>query len=247
MSYEKFAFLYDELMSDAPYDEWVSFVVETLEAYKIEERDLLDVGCGTGNICIPLSKLGFTVTAVDLSEEMLMVAKQKSERAATSVEFFHQDMRELQGLGLFTTVISFCDSINYLDNEKEVQITFENIYAHLKKDGMFIFDVHSIEKVVNFFTENTFAYNGEDVSYIWECFKGEAPNSVEHDLSFFVRNSNGLYERFDELHQQRTYSVEFYKEMLENTGFQVLAITSDFSRQKLDDADGQRIFFIAKK
>ncbi|OIJ22105.1 SAM-dependent methyltransferase [Anaerobacillus alkalidiazotrophicus] len=246
MSYEKFAYLYDELMSDAPYDKWVSFVMKVMEECNVKQGKILDVGCGTGNISIPLSQKGYEITAVDLSEEMLIVAKEKSEMANTSIKFFQQDMRELEGLGSFDTIISLCDSINYLNNEKEVEKTFEGVYNHLNDQGIFIFDVHSIYKIESIFKGNTFAYNGEQISYIWECFESEESYSIEHDLSFFVENKQGLYERFDEIHKQRTYPVSFYQEALEKIGFKVMMISGDFSFETLNDND-HRWFFVAKK
>ena len=246
MSYEKFAYLYDQLMIDAPYEEWVSFVLKMIETNNVDCKKLLDVGCGTGNIAIPLNKQGISVTAVDLSEEMLLVAQQKSEREDAKVRFFQQDMRHLESLGLYNVVISLCDTINYLADEAEVASTFQGVFEHLDESGMFIFDVHTPYKINKIFNGSTYAYNGEEISYIWECFQGEESNSVEHDLSFFVQTDEGLYERFDELHKQRTYSLPFYKNALEESGFEIITITSDFSTDTFNE-NGERWFFVAKK
>ncbi len=246
MNYEKFAYLYDQLMVDAPYEEWVSFVLKVIEINEMDGQKLLDVGCGTGNIAIPLSKHGFSVTAVDLSEEMLFVAQQKSESEGTKVKFFQQDMRHLESLGLFDTAISLCDTINYLTDESDVVSTFQRVFEHLEQNGLFIFDVHSPFKINSMYKGNTYAYNGEDISYIWECFEGEKSDSVEHDLSFFVQTDEGLYERFDELHKQRTYPLSFYENALKESGFEILSITSDFSVETFSE-NAERWFFVAKK
>lgn len=246
MNYEKFAYLYDELMSDAPYEQWVSFVLKIIKQTGITDRKLLDVGCGTGNTAIPLSEHGFEVTAVDLSDEMLIVAKEKSDAKGVNIRYFQQDMKELGGLGYFDVVISLCDSINYLSNEDEVETTFRRIYNHLNNNGIFVFDVHSIYKINEIFTGNTFADSGEEVAYIWECFRGDWDYSVEHELSFFIKNSADLYERFDELHKQRTYPIKFYKQALERAGFRLEQVTGDFSVDTLAE-DSQRWFFVAKK
>lgn len=246
MNYGKFAYLYDELMTDAPYEQWVSFVLDIIKKTGNHHRQILDVGCGTGNIAIPLSKHGLQVTAVDLSEEMLFVAKEKSDAAGVNVQFFQQDMRELEGLGEFDVVISLCDCINYLNNEQEINSTFQRISHHLKKNGLFIFDVHSIHKVEEIFAGHTFAHNGEKISYIWECFAGEEEFSVDHDLSFFVENDEGLYERYDEFHKQRTYTIETYEKALKNSGFEVISITGDFSLETLEK-NAERWFFVTKK
>ena len=52
---------------------------------------------------------------------------------------------------------------------------------------------------------------------------------MEHELSFFVLDEQtGKYDRFDELHFQRTYSVQQYTDWLEEAGFEILEICADF-------------------
>ncbi len=246
MNYNKFAYLYDELMNDAPYDQWVSFVLKVTEREGVSQLRILDVGCGTGNVAIPLSQQGAKVTAVDLSEEMLYVAREKSENAGVSIQFFQQDMRELEGLGTFDVIMCLCDAINYLNDANELADTFRRVREHLNENGVFIFDAHTIYKIESIFAGHTFAHNGDDISYIWECFLGEEAYSVEHDLSFFVQNEQGLYERYDEIHKQRTYPREVYEKALLDTGFQIISVTGDFSLDDLSE-NAERWFFVAKK
>ena len=77
MCYERFAYLYDELMQDVPYDKWVSIIEEYTQKYSIEGKKLLDLACGTGEISVRLAGEGFEVTGADLSSDMLSVARAK--------------------------------------------------------------------------------------------------------------------------------------------------------------------------
>lgn len=79
MSYERFAYLYDELMKDAPYDQWVSYVQNILVKYDVKAGKLLDLACGTGELSVRFAQQGFDVTGIDLSEDMLSVAQAKAE------------------------------------------------------------------------------------------------------------------------------------------------------------------------
>ena len=110
---------------------------------------------------------------------------------------------------------------------------------------MFLFDVHSTHKIDHVFQSQTFADAAEDISLIWNAFPGEAANSVEHELTFFIRTENGLYERFDELHQQRTFPPDLYKKWLNEAGF-IEAVTADFTNDAPTN-ESERIFFKAKK
>ncbi len=247
MSYEQFAYLYDELMKDAPYDQWVQFVKDMLEKYEVRAASLLDLACGTGELSVRFAKEGFHVTGVDLSEDMLAVAQAKAEEKSVRIPFFQQDMANLEGQGLFDVIGIFCDSLNYLKTEEEVIATFANVVEHLQQDGIFIFDVHSIYKVTDVFINQTFSLNEEDISYIWNSFPGENPNSVEHELSFFVLDERlGKYDRIDEVHFQRTYSVQQYTQWLEDAGFEILEVSADFEALA-PKPQSERIFFVTKK
>lgn len=247
MSYEKFAYLYDELMKDVPYDKWVELVLKKARKYNVSGRQLLDIGCGTGELAIRFSEEGMNVTGIDLSEDMLTVAQAKAEDKGLKMRFYQQNMADLQGLGEYDIIGIFCDSINYLQSETDVLATFQHVNEHLSNQGLFIFDVHSVYKMLEIFKDQTFAVNDEEISYIWHCFEGEDPYSIEHDLSFFVLESEtDLYHRYDELHFQRTYPIEVYKSWLQDTGFELLEIIGDFEITP-PNAESERIFFICRK
>lgn len=241
MSYSRFATVYDALMQDAPYDEWEAYLQKEAKA-----GSLLDIGCGTGELAVRFARAGFHVTGIDLSEDMLAIAREKAEANRVTIPLFKQDMRELDSVGTFETAVIFCDSLNYLETEEDVKQTFQSVFSYLKDDGLFLFDVHSVYKINHVFLEQTFADAAEEISFIWNAFPGEHADSVEHELTFFVQLENGQYERFDELHSQRTFTPEKYAEWLKEAGFNVEAITADFTNDS-PSTQSERIFFKAKK
>jgi ubiquinone/menaquinone biosynthesis C-methylase UbiE len=247
MTYESFAYWYDTLMNEAPYDAWQSFVQKKLKVYGRQgAKRILDVGCGTGELAVRLAKEGFLVTGVDLSENMLAIAQAKAEAQQVTIEFFQQNMTELKGFSSFDCVTIFCDSLNYLLEESEVRQTFSRIYELLREDGLLLFDVHSTYKMDRIFQDAVFTSNDEEISYIWSCYPLSLPHSVEHELTFFVRGDDGKYERHDELHRQRTYEIDQYKQWLTEAGFTVLEITADFTDEAPSETS-ERVFFVAKK
>jgi len=246
MSYQQFAYLYDELMQDAPYGEWVKFVKEKQVKYGLEGKKLLDLGCGTGELSIRFAKEGYAVTGVDLSTDMLAVAQAKAGEASVMIPFYEQDMSELEMPDEYDIIGIFCDSINYLQSEEEVVQTFLHVHTHLHKDGIFLFDVHSLYKVNHIFLNYSFGNAEEHLSYIWNSFPGDVPNSVEHELTFFIHDEKtNKYNRFDELHYQITYSIEQYEKWLSQAGFELLEVCADFD--SVPEKKSERIFFIARK
>lgn len=246
MTYRHFAYLYDHLMQDVPYDQWQRIVVEQIQSRHLQGIKVLDVACGTGEISIRLAKVGLDVTGVDLSEDMLAVANNKASHEGLTIPFYQQNMTELEFSDSYDVVILFCDSLNYLRSEVDVQNTFASIYNLLSSDGLFLFDVHSIHKMKSIFKDQTFTYEDETHAYIWNCFEGEHPYSVEHELTFFVQEEHSsLYQRYEEFHQQRTFHVDTYLSWLDEAGFEVLETFADFNQPI--EAESERIFFVAKQ
>ncbi|EPZ38244.1 SAM-dependent methyltransferase [Anoxybacillus ayderensis] len=246
MTYERFASWYDQLMSDAPYDQWCALVERAVSSYQTGKR-MLDLGCGTGELALRLAEKGFDVTGVDVSEQMLAIAQMKAQERGVDLSFFQQDMRDFGPFEPFDTIVIFCDSLNYLLQEEDVVATFSCVYDQLKSGGLFLFDVHSLFKMENVFLQHgTFASNDDEVSYIWNCYPGSWPHSVEHELTFFVRLDEGVYERVDEMHVQRTYDVDRYATWLKQAGFRLLHMWADFTEQQPTN-ESERIFFIAQK
>lgn len=127
-SYGCFAAVYDRLMEDMPYDAWVEFAEQAWRRYMPSKPErIVDLGCGTGNITLPLAARGYALTGIDLSEMMLAVAEQKAASAIAksgSIRWLCQDMREWNAGEPADAVVSFCDCLNYITEEADVKRVF---------------------------------------------------------------------------------------------------------------------------
>lgn len=255
-SYRKFAYVYDELMKDMPYSDWLKFARTAWDKYGMP-KTVVDLGCGTGSLSIPLANEGFEVTGIDLSGDMLSVAHQKMESTPHGARLFkegnlrwvQQDMTEWEMPGLVDSVISFCDCLNYLLDEEDILRTFERTYEGLISGGTFLFDVHHPNTFMRYAEEQPFVWNDDSVSYIWTCELDVDRLEIEHDLTIFAREEeldSDLYRRFEENHIQRAYDPEWMMNELQKCGFTEVSCYADFNwEQSLDSAE--RLFFIAVK
>jgi len=244
MSYTHLAAVYDQLMADTPYDAWLDWL-EREWARHGRPQTVIDLGCGTGSIAIPLAKRGYQVTGVDLSPEMLAIAHEKMKQAHVNVRWVEQDMRELD-VPAADAVISFCDSLSYLTDELDVKETFRRVYAHLRPGGTFLFDVHSPYKMLHIFADNTFTHLGEEIAYIWHCFCDPLRYEVEHELTFFVRQSGGHYLRLEESQVQRAYQPLSIIHWLKEAGFTDIVLSAEYGTQPPQE-QSERLFFAARR
>ena len=77
--YKDFAFVYDELMNEVDYDGWVDYIENIIKKEETQVKNILELACGTGNLTIPLTKKNYDIAGIDISEEMLSVAREKGE------------------------------------------------------------------------------------------------------------------------------------------------------------------------
>ncbi|HEX6593118.1 MAG TPA: class I SAM-dependent methyltransferase [Bacillota bacterium] len=247
MVYDRLANVYDQWMSDTPYDEWTRLTEELFKSFPHPLRTVIDLGCGTGEVTTRLAEKGYEMIGVDYSENMLTQAQHKASEKQLNIQWIRQDLRKLEGFCNLDAAISYCDVMNYITSEQDVQTVFQRVAHALKDGGLFIFDVHSLDYVQHQLIHRTFADVTEEEAYIWFCYEGDYEGEMYHDLTFFKR-SGELYHRFDEYHHQRTFPIDVYKKLLRQAGFEIQHVFADFSLQRHPlEGSPQRIFFVANK
>ena len=238
--YENLSVVYDKLM-DVDYDTYKNILKKELEDKK--DPLILDLGCGSGALLPFLSKYGI-VYALDNSEEMLALASEK----VPDVNFFAMDLLDASSLGMkFDFIVSAFDVFNYLENFEQFKLGLEEVYNSLTSGGTFIFDIHTPKKI-NFMLDNkVFAYDGEDISYMWFTYPTENELEVESELTFFVKDKNNLYKKLEQYQCQRTYKIEKVLEAIEEIGFKIKIYFCDFDKNNKDYNNSDRIIFVLEK
>jgi ubiquinone/menaquinone biosynthesis C-methylase UbiE len=245
MIYQGFARVYDQLMTDTPYDVWYKHLLSVLNRYNIKGKDVLELACGTGEMTRRLAKDGFKVIGTDLSGEMLEIAQEKAFEQNLKLRFVQQDMTEIELFQKYDAIISFCDGFNYLIDKTDLEKSFRSCYDYLNEDAYLIFDISSAYKLEHVLGQTVYTETSEEVAFIWENYYDAETKILEFDLTIFEKEDN-RYIRHDEIHKQRAYSIEEIKQAMNNTGFECLEVL-DTNTNKVITDQSERLLFIGRK
>ena len=241
-SYRDFARVYDEFMDQTPYDEWLLNILNIFKEYKIDkDAQVLDLGCGTGKMARKLAREGYQVTAVDNSMDMLEIAASEED---DHILYVLQDMVSLELPQQVDAAVSICDCMNYILEEEDLKEAFRRVREFLKEDGVFVFDMNSHYKYKEILACNTLAEDREDASFIWDNFYDEEERINEYQLSLFIQNEQGTYNKYEELHLQKAYEQEEVVSFLYEAGFSSVRVLDAETMDEVKE-DTQRLYYIA--
>lgn len=260
-AYTDFAYVYDTFMDETPYEEWRDFLVGIIEEYGIskpvkskdvlqsEKNLVLDLGCGTGTLTELLAREGYDMIGVDNSADMLELAMEKRAASGLEILYLLQDMRELELYSTIGTVVSVCDSVNYILSEEELLQVFKLVNNYLFPGGIFVFDFNTVYKYSQVIGDTTIAENREDCSFIWENYYHEEEAVNEYDVTVFVRDEaygKECFRRFCETHYQKGYTIGQMIHLVEAAGMQVELVADADSHGEATDSS-ERVYIVARE
>ena len=227
--YQDFAEVYDQLMNDVDYERWADYYARLLSIYGIKNGKICECACGTGALTLALHRLGFQMTGVDLSREMLWQAAQKARKQGISIPFVQQNMTSLNLHRPMDAVLSTCDGVNYLLTEEDLLSFFRAAHRAIQPGGALIFDVSTPHKLRDELCRELMWEDRETITYLWQNTWHEKRQIVDLDLCFFVREKDGRYRRLVEHQQQRAWDEKILKETLWHAGFRAVSFYGDFT------------------
>lgn len=147
---------------------------------------ILDIGCGTGRHALELTKRGYNVVGIDLSESMIKKAREKAENAGLNVDFQLADARNLPFEHEFDLAIMICEGAFPLMETDEMNFEIlKNAAKSLKNNGKFVFTTlnafYPLYHSVKDFIESNMVEGSVDNSFDLMNFRNKSNLEIEDD------------------------------------------------------------------
>ena len=200
---------------------------------------VLDMACGAGRHSILFAQHGYKVTAVDLSEKLIKVAKQTAAETNVKVDFIESDLRQFAISEKFELVVNLFTSFGYFEKDNENFKIIKTAFDHLKENGYFILD---------FFNQRYVETHLKNKSV--EIIPGgliTQERKIENSRvkKFITINKYEIEQKFFE--SVRMFKPEELISAVVSTGFKVNEILGDFEGNSFNFSTSPRVILIAQK
>ena len=208
------------------------------------EGSLLDLCCGTGRHSIILSDKGIDVVGMDLSRNLLRIARQRMKGANVTFPLVRAEMRRFPFRdNAFASVISMFTSFGYLPSEAEDLKSFKEISRTLEKNGVLLLDLANFQHIKRNFRERDWAEF--QPYYMLEERSLDLKNPKLRSSWILIRKTTCQVESI--LHEVRLYTVIGLRRMLKQSGLVARKLYGGYERQKFSHETSRLIVVVQKQ
>ncbi len=249
---------YDILMADVPYDMWLRYVLSLYELHRPHLQAarhssakgplrVLDLACGTGAMALRFAKMGCSVVGVDLSEDMIRVARQRAREMALDMEFIAEDAATMRlPARRFDLCVSLFDSLNYIIEPERLQAAMCRVADALDDDGVFVFDMNTPYALRERLFDQEDQRASSAIRYRWRSSFDEATRLCTIRMEFNTAPKGSADNPFVEIHRQRAYDATEIEAMLRAAGFAEVASYHAYTYDPCSEA-ADRAYYVAVK
>jgi SAM-dependent methyltransferase len=205
-----------------------------------------DLACGTGDAAIYLAQRGYALVGIDVSARMLAEAQAKGRAAGVEIQWLQADARDFLTGRPMDAVTCIYDGLNYMLSREELAAVFAGVSRCLVRGGLFLFDMNTRAGLAEEWgTSERIEEPADDLLVTWQTSYDHETDVNTLVLNAFVRQPGGAYRRIREVHRERAYPVAEIRGLLEEAGFQILAL-GDLELQPLR-SESERLLCVAQR
>lgn len=210
---------YDLLYKDKDYSAEVKYITSLFDRIDLQGNEILEFGSGTGIHGSELADLGYSVTGIEKSVEMVKLAKSRK-----GFKCIHGDIQSVRLGDVFDAVISLFHVVSYQTENNSVLEVFKRANQHLNLNGVFIFDFWYTPAVLSLKPNiriKRLSDNTSEITRIAEPKVNYINNCVEVNYTIISRNlTNSVTEIVNESHLMRHFSIPELDLFAQISGFE---------------------------
>ncbi len=204
---------------------------------------VLDLCCGTGRHSIILRKRGRNIIGMDLSKNLLAIAKHRMKQSGVKFPLVRADMRHFPfKREIFSAIINMFTSFGYLPSESEDAKSFLEINRTLKKNGRFLLDLANRDHIVKNFRDKDWAEF--EPYYMLEKRSLDLKNSKLTSQWTLVQKSDGKIKSI--LHEVRLYTLAQIEKLLNEARLILREVYGGYEKQEFS-LDSSRMIVLAER
>ncbi len=233
----------------------VDFYRELIAQSPLKADGVLEVACGTGRITMRLAKDGVDITGLDISSELLEIARPKSI-GLSNVNWVLDDMRTFEIDRKFGHIIIPGHSFQFMATPDEQVQCLKQIKHHLVDDGLLIvhLDHQDFSWIAGILNNKESVYEQGPIlthpttsqkirpSYAWTFEPSTHTATVK--MKFEEIDGNGNVIQTWEMEQMRLHCVFRFEmeHLLKRVGFTIEAVYGDFFKGELTNESNEMIW-----
>ncbi len=241
MRRKHFAEFYDAIAFKPGARRRARTVLSYIKRYRPSSRVILELGTGNGNVLSSFPRK-YELCGLDIEKKYIELTRQKVPRAQLFVASMHNFKIDAE----FDVVFSVFDCMNYLQNFRQWEQTFATVHRHLKKNGLFIFDMltpnfiedarHSEPK----FSQHSFGFAADDAAAI---VKG---NQVTQEFRIFEKIKGDMYRLHRFFIVERMFSPSRVEKALKRKFRIITRVPVEFSSWESEERVS-RLLYVTRK
>jgi len=237
-AFAQYAQYYDLLYRDKDYGAEARWIDGMMRGANGRAGSLLDIGCGTGAHAREFARLGWQVTGVDISPDMIALARERTP-AAAGIQYVTASATDFKLGRKFSAVVSLFHVASYQTGPADLPAMLANVRRHLVAGGRLAFDFWHGPGVL---ADPPARRERRVEDKVLRVHRVSEPihHAEEHfiDVSYDVRIENvagGETHRLSEVHRLRYFFLPELKAMLQQAGFAIERTQAGLSEAKLDE------------
>jgi len=252
--YKNSAAFYDLDFTGMSYED-VNFYLGLIKSYS---HEVLELCCGTGRISIPLAENNITVSALDISKEMLAIFRLKliqvDENVANRITLIESNMVNFSLNKKFKCILIPFHSFQSLIDTTDISQTLKTVFHHLTDDGICILNLfkplHDMKIIEGVFETKVVRNSKGEIIYEKKCintFIDTSNQVLYYDLEYYPAKLSCISECVIEHLSAKYYYTGQIIDLMEKHNFNVENIYYGFKEIVSNEDDSVELTLMCRK